>query len=147
MTPFLRKSFKIYLIFSTWLHKTWVQSLFYIASVFYVLCLLLFFCLREYLKRIVEVFLSKHVKIVANSLNSKSRCEHRQPKNRCRKLYINVWVVLFLPKYSSAMVWQLILLTLLQSAFKISDSCGCWAAFMMLSSVHDVFVRGFDIGW
>ena len=32
------------------------KSLLYIASVFCVLCLLLFFFLREYLKRIVEVF-------------------------------------------------------------------------------------------
>ena len=61
MTPFLRKSFKIYLIFSTSLHKTWVQSLFYIASVFCVLCLLLFFFLREYLKRIVEVFFCQNM--------------------------------------------------------------------------------------
>ena len=61
MTPFLRKSFKIHLIFPTWLHKTWVQSLFYIASVFYVLCLLLFFFLREYLKRIVEVFFCQNM--------------------------------------------------------------------------------------
>ena len=60
-TPSPIKSLKIYLIFSTYPHKTRVRRLFYVASVFLVLCLLFYFFLREDLKKIVEVFFMSKV--------------------------------------------------------------------------------------
>ena len=79
ITPPLSKGLKIYLIFSTYLHKS-SKSFLYRFGVLCPLCIVIFLYKRVFEKNCSSFYMSKgaskHFKIVANSLDSQSRPEY-----------------------------------------------------------------------